>query len=75
MENAGFRYKLDPPASDPDCAVVLLHGSGQTEDDLVSFGRSVFPNGILFAPRGAIPWEDGFTFFRRMPTGGWISTI
>ncbi|TQN62934.1 alpha/beta hydrolase [Agrobacterium tumefaciens] len=67
MENAGFRYKLDPPASDPDCAVVLLHGSGRTEDDLVSFGRSVFPNGILFAPRGAIPWEDGFTFFRRMP--------
>ncbi|WLD97694.1 alpha/beta hydrolase [Agrobacterium leguminum] len=67
MESAGFHYKLDIPAKTPDCAVVLLHGSGRTEDDLISFGRSVFPNGVLYAPRGAVPWENGFAFFRRKP--------
>ena len=71
MESAGFHYKLHvpagSPAGSPDCAVVLLHGSGRTEDDLASFGRSVFPNGILYAPRGIVPWENGFAFFRRKP--------
>jgi phospholipase/carboxylesterase len=67
VENAGFHYKLHTPAGSPDCAVVLLHGSGRTEDDLVSFGRTVFPDGVLFALRGAVPWEDGFAFFRRKP--------
>ncbi|WP_454700546.1 alpha/beta hydrolase [Agrobacterium burrii] len=67
MENAGFHYKLDIPAETPDCAVVLLHGSGRTEEDLISFGRATFPNGVLYAPRGAVPWENGFAFFRRKP--------
>ncbi|MBO9656994.1 MAG: alpha/beta hydrolase [Agrobacterium tumefaciens] len=67
MENAGFHYRLDIPAGMPDCAIVLLHGSGRTEDDLVSFGRAVFPKGVLYAPRGAVPWENGFAFFRRTP--------
>lgn len=65
MKNAGFYYKIDTPAETPDCSVVLLHGSGRTEDDLISFGRAVFPNGTLFAPRGAVSWKDGFAFFRR----------
>lgn len=67
MESAGFHYKLDIPAERPDCAVVLLHGSGRTEDDLISFGRALFPNGVLYAPRGAVPWDNGFAFFRRKP--------
>lgn len=67
MESSGFHYKLDIPPGPADGAVVLLHGSGRTEDDLISFGRSVFPNGILYAPRGGVPWEKGFAFFRRKP--------
>ncbi|QTQ83244.1 alpha/beta hydrolase [Agrobacterium tumefaciens] len=67
MESAGFHYKLHMPVGSPDCAVVLLHGSGRTEEDLASFGRAVFPNGILYAPRGIVPWENGFAFFRRKP--------
>ena len=67
MESAGFHYKLYMPVGSPDCAVVLLHGSGRTEEDLASFGRAVFRNGILYAPRGIVPWENGFAFFRRKP--------
>lgn len=26
-----------------------------------------FPNGILYAPRGIVRWENGFAFFRRKP--------
>lgn len=46
-------------------SVVLLHGSGRREDDLLSFGASVFPNAALFSPRGMLIWENGFAFFRR----------
>ncbi|MFK3778594.1 alpha/beta hydrolase [Agrobacterium sp. NPDC089420] len=67
MESAGFHYKLDIPAEVPDCAVVLLHGSGRTEEDLIPFGRAVFPRGALYAPRGTVAWEAGFAFFRRRP--------
>ena len=67
MESAGFHYTLDIPAGTPDCTVVLLHGSGRMEDDLISFGRTVFPKSVLYAPRGAVPWENGFAFFRRKP--------
>lgn len=67
VESADFHYKLVSPTEPPDCAAVLLHGSGRTEEDLVSFGRTIFPNGVLYAPRGAVPWEDGFAFFRRKP--------
>lgn len=45
----------------------MLHGSGRTEDDLILFGRAVFPNSVLYAPRGTVSWENGFAFFRRKP--------
>ena len=67
MESAGFHYKIDIPAGTPDCTIVLLHGSGRTEDDLISFGRTIFPKGVLYALRGAVSWENGFAFFRRKP--------
>lgn len=66
-EFAGFHFRIDITSPDADMSVVLLHGSGRKEDDLVSFGSSVFPNAFLFSPRGRLPWENGFAFFRRTP--------
>ena len=67
MYDDGFEYTLDSPDGTADCAVVLLHGSGRDENDLLAFGRAVFPIAVLYALRGAIPWENGFAFFRRTP--------
>lgn len=47
--------------------VVLLHGSGRAEDDLVSFGQAVAADSPIYALRGQVPWENGFAFFRRNP--------
>ncbi len=55
MNNAGFQYELAVPSGTADCVVVLLHGSGRDENDLLAFGRAVFPNAVLYALRGAVP--------------------
>lgn len=47
--------------------VILLHGSGGSEDDMVPFAQAVAPLAAAFALRGAIRWEEGFAFFRRFP--------
>ena len=47
--------------------VVVLHGSGQNENTLLSFARAACPGHTLIAVRGRIPWEEGFAFFRRHP--------
>ncbi|MDP9570480.1 UNVERIFIED_ORG: phospholipase/carboxylesterase [Agrobacterium larrymoorei] len=67
MNDAGFQYELALPSGTADCVVVLLHGSGRDENDLLAFGRAVFPNAVLYALRGAVPWENGYAFFRRKP--------
>lgn len=67
MNDSGFQYELALPSGTADCVVVLLHGSGRDENDLLAFGRAVFPNAVLYALRGAVPWENGYAFFRRKP--------
>lgn len=67
MNDAGFQYELALPSGTADCVVVLLHGSGRDENDLLAFGRAVFHNAVLYALRGAVSWENGYAFFRRKP--------
>ncbi|MDB5525652.1 MAG: hypothetical protein JWM58_3415 [Rhizobium sp.] len=47
--------------------LVLLHGSGATEEDWADFGDVVAPGAAIYNVRGPIAWEDGFAFFRRNP--------
>jgi phospholipase/carboxylesterase len=51
---------LSPP-------LVLLHGSGGSEVDLLPLAEAIAPNSAKLALRGAIKWEDGYAFFRRFP--------
>jgi phospholipase/carboxylesterase len=63
---AGYHYRtLSGPSSLPP--LVLLHGSGGSEDAWGSFGETVAPGASVFTLRGSIAWEDGFAFFRRNP--------
>jgi phospholipase/carboxylesterase len=45
--------------------LLLLHGSGGCENDLLSLAAEIAPASPAIAIRGAEPWEDGFAFFRR----------
>ncbi len=48
-------------------AIVLLHGSGQTEESLVPFARAVSQDHPIIAVRGRVAWEGGYAHFRRRP--------
>ncbi|WFU76688.1 alpha/beta hydrolase [Bradyrhizobium sp. CB2312] len=45
--------------------LLMLHGSGGTERDMVPLASQLAPSAMAVAVRGAVPWEGGFAFFRR----------
>ena len=45
--------------------LLMLHGSGGTEQDMVPLASQIAPTSTAVAVRGAMPWERGFAFFRR----------
>ncbi|HEY5953267.1 MAG TPA: hypothetical protein VIT18_02825, partial [Terrimicrobiaceae bacterium] len=62
-----FRHVFVPGKSAR--TLLLLHGTGGTEHDLISLGRGLDPTASLLSPRGKI-LENGLPrFFRRLAEG------
>lgn len=62
----GFRHIHEPGGSP---ALLLLHGTGGDEADLVSLARHVAPQAAILSPRGNVSENGMPRFFRRFAEG------
>ena len=65
-----FIYRFQPPAPDgPRPILLLLHGTGGDEEDLIPLGRELWPGAALLSPRGRVLEHGMPRFFRRLSEG------
>jgi phospholipase/carboxylesterase len=67
--SAAFVHRFEPGTSAGVAPVLLLHGTGGDENDLVPLGRTVAPGAALLAPRGQVLEHGMPRFFRRLAEG------
>jgi len=61
------RY-LAPQGDDPR-TLLLLHGTGGDENDLIQLGQMLAPDAGLLSPRGTVSENGAARFFRRLAEG------
>ena len=68
METSGFIHRFEKGRPD-ERPLLLLHGTGGNENDLIPLARMIAPTASLLSPRGKV-LENGMPrFFRRLAEG------
>lgn len=57
------------PAENSQWTLVLMHGTGGTEQDLLSVGKAIGPSANLLALRGQVVENSALRFFKRKAEG------
>ena len=69
MTELSFIHRFEPATDSSRRPLLLLHGTGGDENDLLGLGRTISPGSALLSPRGKI-LENGMPrFFRRLAEG------
>jgi phospholipase/carboxylesterase len=63
----GFAHRFFPGES--DATLLVLHGTGGSEDDLVPLARELAPGAAILSPRGKVSEYGAARFFRRLAEG------
>jgi phospholipase/carboxylesterase len=63
----GFVHRFERGQSSR--TLLLLHGTGGNEDDMLPLGRRIDPDAALLSPRGKILENGAARFFRRLAEG------
>jgi phospholipase/carboxylesterase len=66
-EDLGFVHRFLPGES--GVTLLLLHGTGGDENDLVPLGRELAPGAAILSPRGKVSEYGAARYFRRLAEG------
>jgi predicted esterase len=69
MSDLGFTHRFVPAHSTSARTLLLLHGTGADENDLLDLGRALDPSAALLSPRGKVLENGAPRFFRRLAEG------
>jgi phospholipase/carboxylesterase len=66
-QDLGFAHRFLPGES--GATLLVLHGTGGSEDDLVPLARELAPGAAILSPRGKVSEYGAARFFRRLAEG------
>lgn len=66
---SSFIYRFEPAKVPGATPLLLLHGTGGDENDLMELGATVSPDSALISPRGRVTENGMPRFFRRLAEG------
>jgi predicted esterase len=64
-----YVHRYLPPQGDDHRTLLLLHGTGGDENDLIQLGQMLAPDAGLLSPRGTVLENGAARFFRRLAEG------
>ena len=64
-----FIHRFEPATQPGRPPILLLHGTGGNENDLIPLGQAVAPGSALLSPRGQVLEAGMPRFFRRLAEG------
>lgn len=65
----GFIHRFRPATSGSRDTLLVLHGTGGNEDDLIGIAQTVAPGAAVISPRGNVLEAGAPRFFRRLAEG------
>ena len=70
MSALAFTHRFVPGSGEnSETTLLLLHGTGGDEDNLLPLGRALLPGAAMLSPRGQVNEMGALRFFRRLREG------
>ncbi len=69
LQTLSFAHRFVPGTGAGRAPLLLLHGTGGDENDLLPLGQAVAPGAALLSPRGQVLEHGAPRFFRRLAEG------